>query len=83
MRKVYAGKGERKKESKAKEVKTMDKKEKVLKVINPTTICGDGSCGCGCGVPMETEDDKPQEETQEVHSSSDEEPKEITENPTR
>ncbi len=59
----------------------MDKKEKEFKVLNPSTFCGDGGCGCGCGVPMETEEAKSQEETQEIRSSSDEESLEITGNP--
>jgi hypothetical protein len=48
----------------------MDKKGKEFKVINPTSICGDGSCGCGCGVPMETREDLFQEESQEARTSS-------------
>jgi hypothetical protein len=54
------------------EVKTMGIKEKVLKVLNLSTFCGEGSCGCGCGGPMETKKDLSHEKTQEVLSTEDE-----------
>ncbi len=57
-------------------------KEKVLKVLNLSTFCGEGSCGCGCGGPMESKDDLLQDKTQEIRSSSDEESQVVTANPT-
>ncbi len=78
----WAGKGGPKKESIKMEVKTMDKKEKELKVLNPSMFCGDGSCGCGCGGPMESEDELLQDKTQKIRSSSDEESQVVTANPT-
>jgi hypothetical protein len=48
----------------------MDKKGKEFKVINPSAICGDGSCGCGCGVPMKIKQDFHQKEGQEARASS-------------
>lgn len=59
----------------------MNIKEKVLKVLNPSMFCGDGSCGCGCGVPWKAENDKPQDRAKEVGASTDEESVEIMENP--
>lgn len=64
------------------EVKTMDKKEKELKMLNLSTFCGEGSCGCGCGGPMESEDDLLHDKTREIRSSSDEESQVVTANPT-
>jgi hypothetical protein len=59
----------------------MDKKDKELTVLNPITSCGDGSCGCGCGVLMETKEDLPQEECEEVSSSSHEKSPKLSANP--
>ncbi len=59
----------------------MGKNQKDLNAVDPSEICGDGSCGCGCGLPMETDKVTSPEEIREIRSSSGQESLESTGNP--
>jgi hypothetical protein len=53
------------------EIRKMERKQKDLKVVNLSQICGDGSCGCGCEELEETENSLSLENIQEIRSSGD------------